>query len=331
MMLERELSELLLSARLSPKQRRGVERRFGWDGRGPTTLAAAGAVEGYSRERIRQLEERVVRHVERTRPRLEVTASALHAIHAAAPAGHGELARVLVRAKIAERPFDPRGVLRAAELAGMTVAVIERDGLVLRNDQVLLASTAIPLVQRLVVRDGAASVAAVAEELAGPRASVRRLLQLRNDVTWLDDEQDWLVVPATRTRVTNALRKMLSLAPSLTLADVADGLGRQRCDVPLPRHILRSLCGAYDWLALDGNADIVSAATRLDPERILSRLERILVGIFRAEGPILGFTRILRLAEAGGMRPTTAGVYLGRSPVFRSVSRGHYVLRGAVV
>jgi hypothetical protein len=331
MMLEQELRDLLLSARLSPKLRRGVERRFGWDGGAPTTLAAAGAVEGYSRERIRQLEERVVRHVEQTRPRLEVTAAALDAIRAAAPAGHGELARLLVRTKIAERPFDPRGVLRAAELAGLPVAVIEHEGHLLRNEQALLASTAMPLVQRLVVRDGAASVAVVAEELASPRASVRRLLQLRTDVTWLDDEQDWLAVPATRTRVTNALRKMLSLTPRLTLADVAGGLGRQRCDVPLPGPVLRSLCGAYDWLALDGKADVVSAATVLDPERILSRLERILVGIFRAEGPILGFTRILRLAEAGGMRPTTAGVYLGRSPVFRTVSRGNYALRGAAV
>src|SRR5207245_9123879 len=55
MTLERELNDVLAAARLDPKQRRAVARRLGWDGRAPTTLAAAGAGEGYTRERVRQL------------------------------------------------------------------------------------------------------------------------------------------------------------------------------------------------------------------------------------------------------------------------------------
>jgi hypothetical protein len=326
--LEDELTEVLRSARLDAKQRRAVARRLGWDGRGPTTLSRAGATEGYTRERVRQLEQRVIRHVERTRPQLEFTEAALDAVHAAAPAWRGQLARMLSRAQIAAEPFDPLGVLRAAELSGMGVNLLEQGGLVLQKEQASLADEAKRLAYTLVVRDGATSVDAIAERLSARAGRLRDLLEFRDDITWLDEQHDWLAVSAARTRTATAVRKMLSLAPRLTLADIHGGLGRQRLDVQLPLDILRSLCTAYDWLAFDRSADVVSLVEPLAPERTLSPLERLLVGVFHAEGPVLGFTRAVRLAEAAGMNPASAGVYLSRSPVFQTVSRGRYAIRG---
>jgi hypothetical protein len=326
--LEDELTEVLRSARLDAKQRRAVARRLGWDGRGPTTLSRAGATEGYTRERVRQLEQRVIRHVERTRPRLELTEAALDAVHAAAPAWRGQLARMLSRTQIAAAPFDPLGVVRAAELSGIPVNVIEQGGLVLQIEQASLADEAMQLVHRLVVRDGATSVGVVAERLGARAGRVRELLEFRDDVTWLDGEGEWIVVSAARTRAATAVRKMLSLAPKLTVTDIRGGLDRQRLDVQLPDNVLRSLCATYDWLTFDRHADVVSLVAPLDPERMLSPLERLLAGVFQAEGPVLGFTRAVRLAEAAGMNPASAGVYLSRSPVFQTVSRGRYAIRG---
>ena len=326
-MLEDELTDVLRSARLDAKQRRAVARRLGWDGRGPTTLSRAGATEGYTRERVRQLEQRVIWHVERTQPRLELTEAALDAVQAAAPAWRGQLARMLSQSGIAAEPFDPLGVVRAAELCGVPVNLIEQRGLVLQKQQARLADEAMRLVHSLVVRDGATSVGAVAERLAVSPVRVRELLDFRDDITWLDEQHDWLVVPAVRTRTATAVRKMLSLAPRLTLAEVKGGLDRQRLDVELPFHVLRSLCAAYDWLTFDPDADAVSLVVPLDLERTLSRLECLLAGVFQAEGPVLGFTRAVRLAEAAGMNPASAGVYLSRSPVFQTVSRGRYAIR----
>ena len=62
MTLECELGELLHAAQFNSRQRRAVARRLGWDGGPPTTLADAGAWEGYSRERVRQLEEHLREH-----------------------------------------------------------------------------------------------------------------------------------------------------------------------------------------------------------------------------------------------------------------------------
>jgi hypothetical protein len=327
--LEDELTEVLRSARLDAKQQRAVARRLGWDGRGPTTLSRAGATEGYTRERVRQLEQRVIRHVERTRPRLALTEAALDAVHAAAPAWRDQIARMLSRARIAAEPFDPLGVVRAAELSGIPVNLIEQGGLVLQNEQASLADEAMRLAHTLVVRDGATSVGAIVERLAARADRVRELLEFRDDITWLDERHEWLAVSATRTRAATALRKMLSLVPRLTLTDIRGGLDRQRLDVQLPWDVLRSLCDSYDWLTFDQGTDVVSLVTPLDPERTLSRLERLLVGIFQAEGPVLGFTRAVRLAEAAGMNPASAGVYLSRSPVFETVSRGRYAIRGS--
>jgi hypothetical protein len=326
--LEDELTDLLRSARLDAKQRRAVARRLGWDGRGPTTLARAGATEGYTRERVRQLEERVIRHIERTQPRLELTEAALDVVRAAAPAWRGELARMLSRARIAAEPFDPLGVVRAAELCGIPVDLIEQGGLVLQSRQACLADEAMRLVHSLVVRDGATTLGAVAERLAARTVRVRELLEFRDDITWLDEQHDWLVVSAARTRTATAVRKMLSLAPRLTLAEIKGGLDRQRLDVELPFQVLGSLCAAYDWLTFDRDADVVSLIAPLDLEQTLSPLECLLVGIFQTQGPVLGFTRAVRLAEAAGMNPASAGVYLSRSPVFETVSRGRYAIRG---
>jgi hypothetical protein len=121
---------------------------------------------------------------------------------------------------------------------------------------------------------------------------------------------------------------MLSLASRLTLTDIKGGLKRQRLHVQLPYDVLRSLCAAYDWLSFDPRTDVVSLVTPLDPVRTLSPLERLLVDVFQAEGPVLGFTRAVRLAEAAGMNPASAGVYLSRSPVFQTVTRGRYAIRG---
>ena len=53
--------------------------------------------------------------------------------------------------------------------------------------------------------------------------------------------------------------------------------------------------------------------------------------IFRTDGPVLGFTRAVQLATAAGINPTSAGLYLGRTPVLQTVARGRYAVRGAAV
>ena len=333
MTLEAELAHLLTAARLDARQARAVRRRLGWDGHGPTTLAAAGGAEGYTRERVRQLEARLRRHVDRHAPALPLTSAALHTIENAAPATRVDLACLLAAEGIAARPFDPAGVLLAAEVAGLPLHVLEADGFVVRRDAPMLPETAVSLARALGRRNGATNVAYLTRRLAGSGltpATLRRLLEVRGDVTWLDDKREWLVVPGRRGRVATGLRKMLSIARSLTLAEVDDGLRRSARPVALPREILRALCRSIDWIAFDASSDVVSSTVPLDAGRTLSPLERELVRIFRTEGPVLGFRRAVDLAADAGINRTSAGLYLGRTPVLQTVARGRYAVRGAV-
>jgi hypothetical protein len=115
--LEEEFDALLRRVPFSERQCRALERRMGWDGQKPATLAGAAAEVGYTRERVRQLELHLAGYLARSLPPLPLTAAALVVIAEAAPAGCSDLAHALARHQVAARPFDPRGVLRAAELA----------------------------------------------------------------------------------------------------------------------------------------------------------------------------------------------------------------------
>jgi hypothetical protein len=320
--LEQELGAVLQAARLGPRQARAVSRRLGWDGLPPATLAAAGASEGYTRERVRQLEQRT-RHEIGGR-RLPSVEAAIDLIESVAPSGRDGVASALAAAGIATLPFDPAGVLTAGELLGLETGVLVRDSLVVRRRDANIGTAALVVARRLVVRNGAACVDDVARILRAPAVVVRRLLAAHDEARWLNG--DWLVLPVARSRATTGLRKMLAVARSLTLPDIEDGLLRPGCDVALPRSTLRALCESLDWVSVEG--DRVASSVELDADTVLSPLERKLFRIFEADGPVLAFSPALRLAEAQGISTASAGIYLGKTPVLRTVRRGLYALRG---
>src|SRR5947209_3389531 len=178
MTLEEELGGLLRAIGLASRQRRAVARRLGWDGGAPGTLADAGATTGYTRERVRQLEERTVERIARARPALPVTEAALAVVGEAAPAAREDVAQLLVDRGLNGRPFDAAGVLSAAALAGISVDVIAGPGAVFRRDDVVINPVVAHVTRKLVARDGATTPAAVAELTGLSRRRVRRLLEL---------------------------------------------------------------------------------------------------------------------------------------------------------
>jgi hypothetical protein len=320
--IEEELIAVVRRAGFSTRQSGAVIRRLGWNGRPPATLAVAAGEAGYTRERVRQLEHRFAVHMSRRAPSLPATMSALVVIARDAPARCDDVAQALVDEGLTESAFAPGGILRAAELAGLRTDLVVESGVVMRRDDVALLAGAIAEARRLVIRDGAARVADVAPRVECRPDRLRPLLDVEGAVRWLDAEHDWFLVEVARSRVTSAVRKLLTVSDELCVEEVEVALGRPRPHVSLPREVLRELCRALPWLHVDG--DLIRAAESLDNE--LSPLEETLVDIFRNHGPELPFKRIAMHARAAGMRPETAAVYLSRSPLFRPVSRARYAL-----
>jgi hypothetical protein len=327
--LEQELAGILRESGLRGRQARAVATRLGWSGRGATTLAQAAAEEGYTRERVRQLEGRLRRHAEDTPLSLPLTAAALRLVENAAPVACNRVPAELAQAGLSAAPFDLSGVLSAAELGRLDIRVCERDGVVMREGDAGLADDVGSVANKLVKRDGAGTVAALAGHFPDDATSgtARQVLEAQADVIWLDDRREWFLVRGVRTPVGNALRKMLSISRSLSLADVDSGLRRSFRPVELPQDVLLRVCESTPWVTVE-DGQTVTAKVALDETRFLSSLECAVVGIFRAAGPVLSFSAALRLGEQEGLNPNSVGLYLLRSPVFRKVARGRYTLCG---
>jgi hypothetical protein len=307
-----------------------VAARLGWDGKGERTLAAAGAAEGYSRERVRQLEERVREHARRTPTELAATRAALRLVEEAAPIGADQVAALLSAGGLSGSRFELGGLLTAAEMIGVDPGIHERDGVVLHRDQAAVAVQTSLLARRLVARNGVARVEEVTLRLGGgvSTATVRRLLEVRHDVTWLGERRSWFLINGSTSRATRTLQKMLTISPALSIAEAGDGLRRSLRPVKLPLNVVRLLCEAQPWLTVNRAMDSVTTAVALDAEQTLTPLERRLVAIFHRDGPTLTFSQAVDLAERDGLNPGSVRCYLVYTPVLKARARGIYSLRG---
>lgn len=328
--LEDELARELRRAGLNERQAEAVAMRLGWDGHGGTTLAIAGERAGVTRERIRQLVSRVVRHLASSRPELPALRHAVAELERIAPARRGDAASHLAAAGISRHAFDPFGVLEAAEMVDSTPGLYVTDARVLADAHATCVRKAEEAARKLVSHNGASNVDALANALVLEDVDddlARRLLETDEQIVWLDDEHDWFYVPTARNRAFNYLRKMLSVTPSLTVAEVRDGLRRHHRSINLPRMVIRGLCRQLDWVEVDG--DVISRTVDLDYRAVLENTEETLVEIFRAHGPVLDRQTAVGLAEDYGLDRTTASLYLGWSPVVERIVVNRYSLRGA--
>ncbi|MBA3842991.1 MAG: hypothetical protein H0X39_10305, partial [Actinobacteria bacterium] len=291
-------------------------------------LGAAAATEGYSHERVRQLEAELRRRLRESSPYAPQVAAALRVVEAWAPDSRTHIADQLRRSGVTAASFDPAGVLTAAELTGAETHAVIKEGVVVTRENPFPEGELTNVARRLAAPNGATSVGEVAREVRASPDHVRRLLSLRKEITWLDEPHNWLQLPRTHRRLTTILRKMLSITPSLSLDDANDGLQRSFRPVVLPPAILRRLCESFGWLAVDGNRGTVRTRERLDRASVLSPVELGLVEMFQEAGPVLQYSEAIAIGERLGLNRHSIGVYLTRSPVLDTLSRGRYALRG---
>lgn len=319
--LERELGDLLTAARLDPRQARAVSARLGWDGAGGATLAVAGGREGYTRERVRQLEERIVGYVRVVCPILPTVERALAVITSAAPARRSAVALELRDAGLARRPFDPAGVVNAARLAGIQPPLAFDEALVLvegRGDESLVALGA---ARRLARRSGPVHATDVAVALGASVGRVERLLRLRDELVELDTPGWFIPRSGPRSRNELRLRKVLAVAHELTVAEVVASLCRGPRAVPLPPPVLVAYCDLLSWTAIDRGAGLIRSRVALDPVDELSDAELCAYELLVAHGP-LDIATAGGLATARGFNATTVEFVLRYSPIARAAGRG---------
>lgn len=326
-----ELHAVVLNAGLSERQAHALALRLGFDGAGTRTLAEAGEAVGYTRERVRQLEQRLREHARRVPPSLPVTRCAVEMLARSAPTSKASAARVLAVNGLVSPRFDVAGIIATADLLRIEHDLELLGAALLRGRDAELVPQALASARRVQRSDGVASLARVQRELheAESCEGLRRLFDAQRDVVWLDDARSWFVVRGVRSRVAPILRKMLTVTATLTLHEVELGMRRAFKPVDVPLHIVAPLCERYPWIVVDRRTQIVTRKVTFDAERELTPVERQLADLFSRHGPELSFAKTIELGSRVGLSRPTIGVYLTRSPLFERVHRGRYVLRGS--
>ena len=351
--LEAELAAVADRAEQGRTARVAV-RHWGWDGRGGVTLEVTGReFDGITRERVRQLCERLATRIRATAdlgaggvvpaPALE---RALLVAAAAAPTTALALARRLTDERVAARPFDPAGLLRAAEILGhdatflldsvKDVRVVLPDPPDPAADTAAVIAAIVDTARAAVRRSGAARVADVTGRVAAELAVwvddglVTAVVSETADFVWLDRRSGWFYLPSVaKNGVVSRVVKILSVSGEASLAKLHAGIRRDERmkEFVMPEYVLGELCERVPGLAVKG--DLVRAVQPIAAEDVLETTELTLVRLLRGGDGTMDRRELERLCLAAHMKRSSFNNRIAYSPIIEDFGGGRYGLRGS--
>jgi hypothetical protein len=349
--LEAQLGEFLRAlSRFEGERLRALIDRFGWGGSAPITLEEAGERLGITRERMRQLQEKVTTRLKAISfpAYLPALDEALTVLAEASPL-NVELAAVLLKEKgISSVSFHPECLIAAASACGrkppIRIQTVKKRTIVAASE-FQHANAILRVAYRQAHASGASNVAEVVAEMAAERIPVddgvvRRALGEFSEVEFLGE--DWFYHrPANpeRDRLRNVTRKMLSVASPIELGVIREGIRREyryrghrgvktwSLLVP-PRWVLRAYYEAHPEFVIDQD-DMVKPVDPLDYRVELALNDAILVDVLRSS-PACVLDRASFAAEClrRSMNINTFGIYLTYSPVIIHLGTDVWSLRG---
>jgi hypothetical protein len=342
--LEAELAEIAERAEPGRTARLAV-RHWGWDGRGGATLEVAGREHGrITRERVRQLCERLAARLAGERVAAPVLDRALVLAAEAAPTTANGLARRLADARVSSRPFDPAGLLSAAAILGREPAFslesIKDVRAVLPEppdptcDTGAVIAAIVDTARATVRRAGAARVSEVAGRVAAGLAVwveddlVTAVVSEPADFVWLERRTGWFYLPSVaRNVVASRAAKVLSAGGAVRLADLHAGIRRDERmrEFVMPEYILGELCERLPGTRVVG--DLVVADPPQAPEDVLERTELTLLRALEAAGGESDRHDLEAACLAAGMKLSSFNNRIAYSPIVVELGHNRYGLR----
>jgi Sigma-70, region 4 len=352
--LELQLNDFLRAlTRFDGKRLSALMDRFGWSGSEALTLEEAGSRLGVTRERMRQLQERVTNRLKEISFPVYMPAldDALRLLRDKCPIGVGDAASLLKASGLSKVNFHPASLIAAAEACGRKPPI----SLQTVGKRTIVATTDIPsadAILRIAYRQahasGASNVGEVHAELSASGievdiSSVGHALQEFSEVEFL--EEQWFGHRPSnpeRDRLRNTTRKMLSVAAPIELSSLREGIRREyryrghrglktwALLVP-PRSVLRHYFKAHPEFEIDEN-DLVRPVEPLDYRTELALNDAILVDVLRSSpASVLDRASLWRECERRAMNVNTFSVYLSYSAVIVHLGTDIWTLRGVRV
>lgn len=338
--LEQELDQIV-AAIMGSDAKEIVKTRLGFTGEEPATLEIAGQAGRVTGERARQVTKRFRDDVSgRGRVWTPALDRALSVAVGMSPGTAAEVQDALRERGITQGTFSIRSLIEAAEVFGANVK-FEHDqssGTVRREGH----ASARPIVvaaRKLVTHWGATTVDDVEAQLEeqgtkADQALIRMVIESIDGFGWLDSDRRWFWIKGMpRNRLLNQIEKIMTVAGSITLGDLRNGVGRHHRMEGFrpPRNVLARLCEDSALYTRDGDR-ILGSTDLPDWSDVLKTIERGLVEILFERGPVMRKDELVRLAVAEkGLNLNSVSVYLTYSPVLERYAPGVWGLRGAPV
>jgi hypothetical protein len=337
--LDEELRGIVGAVLDSDRSRTVALARLGLDGAPAVTLEQAGRAAGVTRERVRQIEKRFrngIAPAERVwTPALD---KVLQVIRHTSPTTGQRLHKSLTERGLIPENFSTESILAAADVFAKRIEIYAEHGLISSRPLPVTPERVAATALRLVTHWGATTVQEVcarfAEEasLAVSPELARLLLESLEDFCWLDQRHGWFWLrPTARNRLLNQVEKIMSVAPSVSIADLRVGVGRHHRmeGLRLPRHVLGRLCQDSGLYERDDD-QILRKPGHPDWKDRLGKTEAILVEVLLDHGSVMSRDELERTAvQERGLSRSSFYLHLGSSPVLACYEPGVYGLRGS--
>ncbi len=311
---------------------------WGWNGDPPRTLESVGQELQLTRERVRQIEARAIKRLARYDFETPHVKAAVTILRRAAPTSDVALAKKIREEGISKGQFSPWSVQTAAEIFHIRwpfeVVNSNRTKLLVLSSEVEMLQRALSILRRKTAELGCLNTIALASELQIPEpriAGVLRFLEHATQVSWLDDERQWLYAPDTaRNRLMNLCSKVLAVCDSVYLSDLRHAVTKSR-RLPMcpPKKTLGAFVEQRGLGSIEGT--IVRPIAGMNTPPPSGSAEGIMLAVLNYHGPIMDGDEFAEKCIAAGMNPITFYIYRMVSPVVSALGKNVYCKVGTEV
>jgi hypothetical protein len=327
----------------SHRHKQIVMRFFGWDGGGKKTLESVGGDFGLTRERIRQVcakcEQELKQFMKQNSPPFRALERAIKYILKHLPSDLDAIETGLMEEGLTRKRFNLEGIQTLAEFLGrdvqFTTVSLGSKRFTVSSDDRRMYTILTVLSKKAIGHWGMANISDIAaqtERKTGQAITGDMVLAAISSYTgfqWLDRSGGWFWSAAVpKNRLLNLIKKILSVAGELDVAELRAGIGRScRMNNFLPpKHVLLELCRQLPWCRVD--ATKIAADPPLDWETTLETTEWALCSVLKEHQPVMSRADLEKECLGLGMNHHTFEALLSNSPILSRPSKCMYALRG---
>ena len=351
MPLETALQDLISSfPRLSEERSKVLSYRFGFQGKAPETLAQVGDRLGVTRERIRQIEKKMLDRLPPQSIYMPQLEKAVKLLENAAPLNAEGAMKLLLDSGVSKINFHPKSIIAACKFCRLDTSLkinkIRGNEMVTAKTDERVARRLYTIARRIAGRSGASDVEEVldvarAEDLGFEDDRAVKLLHNIKEIEWIDDSWFWIPsIPVERNRLRNVTRRMLSVASPIGVKKLRAGARRvarfrnssNNWDVRIPPiAIMSAFYARHPDFEIDTEG-LVSSVEPLDYKQELGDAERVLVDVIRSTPTsLLDRSAFRRECIKRGMNPNTFEITMTYGAVAEQVDTNIWTLRGLSV